>query len=133
MAGDGAACDFHGHDRRAAFQERNHQNAQHVEVRVFIVGDFDHVGGERTDQAVAQQDSEESSDQGGGDLLADFFGRAAQGAHGDDDAENRGDNSEAGQGIGHAVKRRSRLTGTDGGELRDRDRASDPDRKRRRR
>ena len=72
---------------------------------MLVIGKFDHVGGDGTDQSVAQKDAEESADQGGGNFLADFLGRAAERAHGDDDAEDGGDDAEAGQGIGHAVER----------------------------
>ena len=44
-------------------------------------------------------------------FLADFFGRASHGAHGDHDAQHGGDNAEAGQGVGYAGKRGGGLLG----------------------
>jgi len=97
VAGNRAPGHFHGHDGRSAFEERDHQNAHHVEKGMFFVGGFCHVGCDGSDQSVAQQDAEESSNQGGGDFISDFFGRSAECAHGDDDAEHGGDDSETGR------------------------------------
>ncbi len=41
-----------------------------------------HVGGQRSNEAVAHQDAQEGPHQSGCDLLADFFRRSAQRAHG---------------------------------------------------
>ena len=68
---------------------------------MLFVGAFAHVGGQRADQTVTQQNTEERADQRGGHLFSDFFGRSAESAHGDNHAEDRRDNAEAGQGVGH--------------------------------
>ena len=59
-----------------------------------------HAGGEWADYAVTHQDAEEGADEGRGDLLADLFWRAAERAHGDDHAQDGGDDAEAGKRIG---------------------------------
>ena len=96
MAGDGAPRHFHGHDGGSAFQKRDHQHPHHVKEGMFFLGGFRHVGGDGTDQAVAQQNAQECSDQGSGNLVSNSFGWAAESAHGDDDAEHGGDDPQAG-------------------------------------
>ena len=79
-----------------------------MQVLVVLVGELAHVGGQRPHHAVAEQDAEEGPHQGRGHVLADLFGRSAQRAHGDDDAQHRGHNAQAGQRIGHRGQRRRR-------------------------
>src|ERR1035437_5542426 len=111
MAGDGAPRHFHGHDGGCAFQERDHQNPHHVEEGMLFVGGFGHVGRDRPDQSVTQQDAQKCSHQGGGNLVSNFLRRAAESPHGDHDAEHGGDNSQAGQGIGHGAEGGGGLSG----------------------
>ena len=111
MSGNGAPRHFHRHDRSGAFQERDHQHAQHVEEGVLFFRGLGHVGRDRSHQPVAQQNAEKRSDQRRGDLVSDFFRRAAERAHGDDDAEHGGHNPQAGQRIGHGAERGGGLRG----------------------
>ena len=90
---------------RGSFQERNHDHAQDMQVCTFILSDLLHTGCERPHQSVAKQDAEKCAHQGGGNFVADFFRRPAKSSHGDHNAENGSDNSQAGQGIGHAAQR----------------------------
>ena len=96
---------FERHNRRAAFQERDHQDAHHVEERMFLFRRFGHVGRNGTDQSVTQQNSQERSYQGGCHFVSDFFRRAAESSHGDDDAQHCGHDPQAGQGIAHGAER----------------------------
>ena len=100
VPGNGAAADLDGEDGGDAFEEGDDDDAQDVIVGVLVVGVFGHVGGDGADEAVAQQDAEEGADERGGDFVADLLRRAAERAHGDDDAEHGGDDAEAGQRVG---------------------------------
>ncbi len=62
--------------------------------------DLAHVGAQGAGNAVAEQDAEEGADEGGGDFFADLLGRAAERAHGDDDAEHGGDDAQPGERVG---------------------------------
>ena len=55
-----------------------------------------HVGCQRTEKTVAQQDAEKRPDQRRRYFVPDFFRRPAQRAHGNDDAQNRRHNAQAG-------------------------------------
>ena len=74
MPWDSPAGDFHRHDGSRALQEGNDQHAHHVEKGVFLLDGFRHVRGDRTDQAVAEQNSQECSDKRGGDFVSDSSG-----------------------------------------------------------
>jgi hypothetical protein len=63
---------------------------------MLVGGEFYHVGGNRSDQAIAQKNSQERTYKGRGNLLADFFGRPAHRAHCDHDAKHGSDNAQAG-------------------------------------
>ena len=73
---------------------------------VLVLNQLGHIRRERPDDAVAEQDAEESSDQRRSDFVADLLRRAAQRAHGHDHAQHRGDNAKPGQGIRHRAERR---------------------------
>jgi len=105
VAGNSATGDLHGHDRSRAFKEGDDEDAQHVEIGVLVIGKFDHVGSDGTDQSVAEQDAEESADQGSGNFLADFLRRAAERTHCDDDTQDSGDDPKAGEGVSHVAER----------------------------
>ena len=92
----------------SAFQKRNHQNSHYIKKSMLFLGGLGHVGRDRPNQAVAKQDAEERSHQGSGNLVTDFFGRAAKGAHGNHDTEHRRHNAEAGQRISHGAESGSR-------------------------
>lgn len=102
---------FDRHDWRASFQERNHQNPHDVEKGVLLFSCFGHVGGDRTDQSIAQQNAEKCADKRGGNLVSDFFRRSTDSAHGDDNTQHSSHNAEAGQRIGHGAEGRGRLRG----------------------
>lgn len=59
----------------------------------------------RIEDAVREQHPEERSDEGGRHLLADFLGRPADRAHGDDDAEHGRYDAERGHRITHLLDR----------------------------
>ena len=65
-------------------------------VGVFLVHDFGEVGAERSHNSVTEKDAQEGSHEGSGDLVPQFFGRAAEGAHGDNDAKHGSDDAQAG-------------------------------------
>ena len=60
VAGNGATGDFDRHDGSRAFKKGHDEHTQHVEIGVLVIRKFDHVGCDRTDQAVAEEDAEES-------------------------------------------------------------------------
>ena len=91
------------------FRKGDHQDAQHVVVGMFVVGSLGQVGGDGAHESVTEQDAEEGADQGGCDFVADFFGRTSEGAHRDDYTENRGNDAEAGERVGHRAQGRDRL------------------------
>src|SRR5258706_12933017 len=72
---------------------------------MLVIRKFSHAGCDGADQPIAEQDAEESAHQRGRNFFPDSLRRSAQRAHGDDDAKHGSDNSQAGQGIRHAVKR----------------------------
>lgn len=72
---------------------------------MFLFGGFGHIRGDGSDQSVAEQNAEKSANQRGGNLLSDFLRWAAQGLHGNDDAQHRGDDARPGQRICHRAKR----------------------------
>ena len=72
---------------------------------MFFFRSFGHVGSDRTNQPVAQQDAEKSPDQCGSNFFADFLRRPAECSHRDDHAKYGGDNSEAGQRVSHGAQR----------------------------
>ena len=111
MAGNGATAYFDRDDGRQTLGETQQQDAKDVEVGALIFRSLAHVGTERADEPVAEQDAEKSSHQRGGDFVADELRRAAQGAHGDDDSEDRGDDAEAGERVGHGGERTDALVG----------------------
>ena len=112
MAGNRASRELDRHDRGGSLQERNHHDAQDMQVGALVVRSLLHAGGQRPHQSVAQQDAQKCADQGGGDFVADLFRRTAERAHGDNHAEYSGDNSQAGQGIGHAAQGGDRQAGS---------------------
>ena len=94
MAGNGAPRYFHRHDRFAAFEKRDHEDAHHIEKGMFLFGGFGHVGGNRADESVTKQNTEKSSYECSGDFVANLFRRAAQSAHADYDSQDCGHDSE---------------------------------------
>jgi hypothetical protein len=66
------------------------------------VGHIDefNIDSQRVHEAVGDENAQKGSHQGGGDLLTDLFNGTGDGSHGDDNAQNGGDNAEAGHGIG---------------------------------
>ncbi len=76
---------------------------------MFFLATLGHICGEGADKPVTEQDAQKCPHQSGGYFVADFFGRPAEGAHGDDDAEHGGDDAETGEGIGHGRKSGNRL------------------------
>jgi hypothetical protein len=58
-----------------------------------------HAGRHRADHAVTQQNAEESTDQGGCDVMADLFRAAVQVRHRDHDAEHGRDDAETRQRV----------------------------------
>jgi hypothetical protein len=111
MARNGAASYLDGHDRGRPLQKRDDQNAHDIEKSVLLLGGLGHVGSNGTHESVAQQDAEESADEGDGDLVSDLLGRVTESAHGDYDAENRGHDAETGKRISHGAKGGGRLCG----------------------
>ena len=69
---------------------------RHVVVGVLIFRRLGHVGGDRADESVTEQNAEESSDQRGRDFVTNFLRRTTQRTHGDDDSQHGGDNAEPG-------------------------------------
>ncbi len=68
-----------------------------------------HIGGQRADKSVAQQDAEKRSYQRSGNFLADFFGRPAERAHGHHHSQHGGNNAQSGQRVGHGAQGSHRL------------------------
>ncbi len=65
---------------------------------------------QRADEAVGGENPEEGAHQGGGDVVADLrLAAFAKQRHGDDDAEYRGDDTEARQGVGDLGHRVGRM------------------------
>jgi hypothetical protein len=58
---------------------------------------------DRAEDTVGQEDAEEGADEGGGDARADLRRRAADPPHRDDDAEDRGDDTEPRHRVAHLV------------------------------
>ena len=79
----GAPREFDTHQRRATLQKRNDGHADHVIEMAFFFGGLAHFGRDRTQQAVAQEDSQECAHQRRGHFVTDFLRRTAQRAHGD--------------------------------------------------
>ena len=77
MAGNGATAYFDRDDGRQTFGETQQQDAKDVQVGALIFRSLAHVGTEGTDEPVAEQDAEKSSDQRGGNFVADELRRAA--------------------------------------------------------
>ena len=109
MAGNGAARKLNCHNRGVSLQERDHHHAQHMQVGAFFFRSLLHAGRKRPDQTVTEQDAQKCADQRGGDFVSDFFWRAAQSSHRDNDAEYGRDDAESGKGIGHGTERRRGL------------------------
>ena len=78
---------------------------------MLLLGGLGHVGCNGAYESVAEQDAEESADEGGGDLVSDLLGRATESAHGNHDAEDRGHDAQTGKGISHRAKGSGRLSG----------------------
>jgi hypothetical protein len=97
------ARELNGHNWGSSLQESDHHDAQDMQVGTLIFGNLLHTGRERAHQSVAEQDSEKCANQGCGNFVSDLFWRAAEGTHGNHDAEYGGDNSQARQGISHAA------------------------------
>ncbi len=97
MPGNGTPRHLDGHDGGGALQKRNHENAHDIEESVLFVRGLGHVGSDGANQSVAEQNAEKSSDEGSGNFVSDFFGWATEGAHGDHDAKDCGDDSQAGR------------------------------------
>jgi hypothetical protein len=70
--GDCPAGGFDCHDGRGAFQKRDDQYSQHIQVGAFFGGGFGHVCGNRSNKAVAKKDAQKSSDQRCGYLVTDL-------------------------------------------------------------
>src|SRR5450631_1441807 len=104
VAGNCAPRDFHRHDGCGALQKRDHENAHHIEEGMFFLGRLGHVGGDRTDQSVAQQNAQKGSDQGGGNFVSNFLRWTAESTHRDHDAKDSGDNAQTRQGIGYGAE-----------------------------
>src|SRR5437868_6743110 len=77
---------------------------------MLIVSRNRHIRGQRTDQAIAQQNSEEGSDQGCGYFLTYLFGGPSQRTHGDDHAQDSGHNTKSGQRVCRSAQSRDGLT-----------------------
>ena len=65
-----------------------------------------HFRGDRLDESVRHQDPEERSDESGGDVLTDDFVTFFKGTHGDDNAQDGGDDPETGHGVTDSRDRR---------------------------
>ena len=77
-------------------------------LRVLLVAHVD-IGGEGLNESVGDEDAQKGADEGSRHFLADLFGRPADGLHGDDNAEHRGDYAESGHGIAYFLKDHARL------------------------
>jgi hypothetical protein len=75
MARYSSAGGFDRHNWRRALEKRNDQYAQNIQVGAFFVRGFSHIGRDRTNKAVAEQDAKESSNQSRGDFVNDLFRR----------------------------------------------------------
>ena len=78
-------------------------------VGVFVFGSLGEVGGDGAHESVTEQNAEEGANQGSCDFVSNFFRRTSEGAHGDDYAENRSHDAEAGKRVGHRAQGRYRL------------------------
>src|ERR1035438_4776401 len=107
--GHGAARVLYGQDGRCTAGKRHHGDAQHVEQLRLGLAQLVEARRDGAHHTVAEQDSEERPDQGGRRLLADGIGRPADGLHGDDHAEHRRHDAQAGKGVGDGVQSGYRL------------------------
>src|SRR5579872_1430238 len=104
MTGDCTARHFDRHDWGGTLKKRNHQNPHDVKECVFFFCGLAHVGCDRTDQSIAEQNAKERSHQRGSDFVSDFFRRTAECTHSNDNTEHGRNNPEAGQGVGHRAE-----------------------------
>ena len=91
MSGNDPPSHFDGHDGSNTFKEGDHDDAHHKKEFVLFLRTLAHAGSERADESVAKQDAEEGADESGSDFVANLLRRTTESAHGDDDAEDRGD------------------------------------------
>src|SRR4051812_11450219 len=85
----GAARELDAGHGRIAARKREQRGANAREIRALRAATCFDRGGERSDQAVREENAEEGSDERRGDLLADLRCGAADRGHRDDDAEHR--------------------------------------------
>ncbi len=79
----------------------HHRDPQDVVIRMLVVNALGHVGGQRPDNAVAQQNAKKGSHECGGDLVAHLRRRSAQRSHGDHNAQHGRYDAEPRQSISH--------------------------------
>ena len=101
MGRNGAAGHFDGENGSGTLDERADTGTEGVHVFDLAFVDFLHVTREWAKDSVTEENAEEGADKGGGDVFADFFGRAAEGTHGDDNTEYRRNDAQAGEGVRH--------------------------------
>jgi hypothetical protein len=95
MSGHNAPSHFHCHDGGDTFEKSDHHDAQYEQECVLFFSRLAHAGRDWTNEAITEEDAQKSSDQRSGHFVADFLGWATQCAHGDDDTEDGGDDSQA--------------------------------------
>jgi hypothetical protein len=71
------------------FEKRNDDHAQNIQIRALVVRQFGHVGSQRADQAIAEQNAEKRSDQCCRDFSPNLLGRATERFHGYNHAQHR--------------------------------------------
>jgi hypothetical protein len=73
---------------------------------MFVVGNLGHIGSQRTNQPVAQKNSKKCTHQRRSHFFSNFFRRAAESAHGDNDTEDGRDDAKSRERIRNRGERR---------------------------
>ncbi len=104
------AAELDGQRRRHAGSGSDQAGLDRLEHVQLFLGIVLQGARQRADEAVGGENPEEGTHQGGGDVVADLrLAAFAKQRHGDDDAEYRGDDTEARQGVGDLGHRVGRM------------------------
>src|SRR5471030_2286928 len=121
VQGDEAAARVDRQQRRLAGHVGHQHDFHAFLVRRFLVDQLLHHVADRVDDAVAKENTDEGTNDGGADVCGDLArGRAlADGVHGDGDAQHGGQDAEARHRLGDLAERLGRLFQflVDGGQL----------------
>ena len=98
------AAGIHCQQRRFASQMRHQSGTHTLKCRQLCTDALGHRIADRFEQAIAEKNPEESPHQGSGHVHTDFGDRTADAVHGDDDPQNRRQNSEPRHGFTDLVQ-----------------------------